>query len=145
MREISIRLPFLLPTRNQQDRMHFHEKRDLKNRIGREFLAAGILPGTTTPMAFAEVNVWRHSSREPDLDGLYGSVKQLLDILQPQGELRTVKGKLQHANPGGIGVIANDSPAHVVLRLFWVKAKPSEQHTMVHLREMAGVLAEGVQ
>ena len=42
MREITIRLPFLLPTRNQQDRMHFHEKRQLKDRIIREFLAAGI-------------------------------------------------------------------------------------------------------
>lgn len=135
MREIIIHLPFLLPTRNQQDRMHFHAKRNLKDQIIREFLAAGVLPGGAA-MEFAEVVVWRHSTKSPDVDGLYGSIKQLVDILQPEGELRTVKGKLQHSNPGGLGIIANDSPAHIVLRPLWIKSRPADQHTVVRIREL---------
>ncbi len=136
MREISIRLPFLLPTRNVQDRMHFHQKRALKDDIIREFLAAGVLPSAArAPMAFAEVTVWRHSTREPDIDGLYGSLKQILDVIQPVGDLRKVGGKLRHANLGGLGIIANDSPSHLVVRPLWVKARQSEQHTMIRIRE----------
>lgn len=141
MREITIRLPFLLPTRNQQDRMHYHDKRKLKDQIIREFLAAGILPGRT-PMEYAEVTVWRRSTREPDVDGLYGSLKQLLDVIQPEGDLRKVGAKLQHANPGGLGLIANDSPSHLIVRPLWIKSRPSEQHTVIRIRELAAMPAE---
>jgi len=145
MREITIRLPFLLPTRNVQDRMHFHEKRRLKDQIAGEFLAAGVR-GTGVPIEFAEVTVWRHSTQCPDADGLYGSLKQILDVIQPQGEPRVVKGapygSLHIPNPGGLGLILNDDMRHIVLRPFWVKAKRGEQHTVIRIRELAAINQE---
>src|ERR1700690_1608261 len=106
-REVIIRLPFLLPTRNQQDRMHFHAKRELKHRIIAEFIAAGIR-SSGKPMEFSEVTVWRHSTQCPDFDGNVGSLKQLLDVIQPEGKLRKIKGELKLSNPGGLGIILND-------------------------------------
>ena len=118
--------------------MHFHQKRELKDQIIREFLAAGVLPSAArAPMAFAEVTVWRHSTREPDVDGLYGSLKQMLDVIQPAGDLRKVGGKLQHANPGGLGIILNDGPSRLVVRPFWIKSRLSQQHTLIRIRELA--------
>ena len=138
MREISIRLPFLLPLENKQHRMHYHAKRDVKDQIIGEFMAAGVLPGRE-PMKFAEIVVWRHSTREPDVPGQYGQLKQLLDVLQPEGPLRKVKNKFQNANPGGLGIILNDSPSHIVVRPLWLKSKLSEQHTMIRIREIASI------
>jgi hypothetical protein len=133
---ITIRLPFLLPTRNQQDRMHFHEKTELKAPILREFMTAGIRSGGA-PMKYAEVTVWRHSIREPDRDGNMGSIKQLLDLLQPEGKLRKMKGALAFPNPGGMGIIMNDSPAHAVVRALWLKAPSlAGQHTMVRIKRL---------
>lgn len=134
--EITIRLPFLLPTRNRQDRMHYHEKTDLKEQILREFMAAGIRSGGA-PMRYAEVVVFRHSVREPDRDGNVGSIKQLVDLLQPEGKLRKMKGALAFTNPGGLSIITNDSPAHSVVRALWVKSPTiAEQHTLVRIRRL---------
>jgi len=137
-KQITVRLPFLLPTRNEQDRMHFQEKKRLKDRIIAEFIAAGIRRGAA-PMEFAEVTVWRNSARSPDYDGNVGSLKQLLDVIQPEGIMRFVNGQPKFPNPGGLGIILNDNIEHVVVRAEWVKAKPSEQYTLVRIKALDGI------
>lgn len=140
--EILIRLPFLLPLENRQVRMHYHAKRDVKDLIINEFTAAGILPGAA-PMEFAEITIWRCSTQRPDTGGLWGSIKQLLDVLQPQGALRKMRGKMTFTNPGGIGVIRGDDPDHAVVRPLWTKARTlTEQHTLVRIRRLDAMPAQ---
>lgn len=136
MDQIYFTLPFLLPTRNEQDRMHFHEKTKLKNRLAMEIRAAGVIT-PTSPLALSSVTVWRHSLVEPDTDGLFGSLKQLLDVLQPQGRLVRIKSVLQYQNPQGLGIIADDKPSRCLVQPYWIKARNRpEQKTVVVIREL---------
>lgn len=143
--EIIIRLPFLLPLENEQRRLHYHQKRDVKDQIIREFIAAGIRSGGT-PMKYAEIVVWRHSTQRPDDGGLWGSLKQLLDVLQPEGKLRKSKSKgYVFPNPGGLSIITNDDPSHAVVRPLWVKAPNlPAQHTLVRIRRLVAILPQEV-
>ena len=137
MRTIHFTLPLLLPTRNEQDRMHFHEKTKLKERLAMEIRACGFVR-PINPLPLCAVTVWRHSLVEPDTDGLFGSLKQLLDVLQPQGALIAIKGKTQFRNPQGIGIIADDRPSACDVRAYWIKARHrTDQKTVVVIRELS--------
>jgi len=140
--EIVIRFPWLLPTQNVLDRMNPHQKRDLKDQILKEFLAAGLRPGGK-PMKYAEITVWRHSVKEPDHANNLGSLKQLVDLLQPEGKLRKMKGKLAFTNPGGMSIILNDNPRHAIVRALWIKAPNlTAQHTLVRIRRLEAMPAQ---
>ena len=137
MQIISFTIPLLLPTRNEQDRMHFHEKTKLKERLAMEIRAAGII-APPRPFDLAAVTVWRQSLVEPDTDGLFGSLKQLLDVLQPQGGLVMIKGKTQFRNPQGLGLIADDKPSRCVVNAHWIKARHRpDQKTVVVIHELS--------
>lgn len=137
MRQIHFTLPMLLPTRNEQDRMHVHVKRKLKERLALEIRAAGVVI-PPRPIGLASVSVWRHSLVEPDTDGLFGSLKQLLDVLQPRGDVIMVKGQPKLRNPQGLGIIADDKPSVCEVRARWIKAQHrGDQKTVVVIQEMA--------
>ncbi len=137
--DILFTLPLLLPTRNAQDRMHFHEKKALKDRLAMEIRAAGVVI-PPVPFARCAVTVWRHSLVEPDTDGLFGSLKQILDVLQPSGQMIVMKGKRQFQNPQGLGIIASDKPSCCEVRPLWIKARHrTEQKTVVAICELTEI------
>src|SRR5688500_3169589 len=63
----------LTPTRNAQDRMHFRAKRRMLDRIAAA-IREQVPPASGTPFASAKVEIIRCSAKEPDPDGLFGSV-----------------------------------------------------------------------
>lgn len=144
MRTIHFTLPMLLPTRNEQDRLHYHDKTRLKECLALEIRAAGVLP-PPMPLDLCAVTIWRHSLVEPDTDGLFGSIKQLLDVLQPKGGIVTVQGKPRLRNPQGLGIIADDKPSRCAVDVRWIKARHrTDQKTVVVIRELAEMPAREV-
>jgi hypothetical protein len=136
--DIVFRLPFLLPLENVQVRTHYHAKTEWKRQIALELMAAGVRR-PVTPMRYVAVTVWRHSLVEPDYTGLCGSLKQLLDIMQPEGQFIPKLARPQ--NPGGLGIIESDKPSNLVVRPLWVRARTRiEQHTLVRIKELAEMM-----
>ena len=64
------------------------------------------------PIEQARVVFIRRSAREPDSDNLPGSFKLVRDLL-------CVASK---KNPGGLGLIVDDDPAHLLAEYRWEKA-----------------------
>lgn len=103
----------LTPMRNALDRMHYRAKRRLMGRLAEAFRLQ--LPTASgTPFASAKVEIVRHSSQEPDRDGLFGSVKPILDALQVASK----------RHPYGAYIIENDDPDTIDLTVRWEKASP---------------------
>lgn len=133
MRQISFTLskPLKLPNRRNlgANWKAAHAVRAAERRIlSAEIVAqlAGRRP--EQPFAFAEVIVQRVGIRAPDFDNLYASAKALLDCMQPCTDRRKY----------GLGVIADDGPAHIVLRVEHIQAKRlCEQCTEITIRELA--------
>ena len=75
------------------------------------------------PLARARVVIERHSTGTPDKDGLYGGAKPLLDALLVRSA----------THPHGLGLIVDDSPAHLDLDVRAVKCKRAEQCTIVRI------------
>lgn len=122
---MKFQIPVLLPTGNQLRRTyrHYWKYRKLVISIAEEIWVAtrGMMP--PEPYQDAAVRVERHSSREPDIDNLYASVKPVLDALQP----------LSKRHPYGLGIIVDDSPRHISLDVIHVKAKKGGGKTVVEI------------
>lgn len=103
----------LTPMRNALDRMHHRAKRRLMDRIA-DALRAQIPPASGTPLHSAKVEIIRYSAKEPDRDGLYGSVKPILDAMQVASK----------RHPYGAFIIENDDNDHIDLHVRWEKASP---------------------
>lgn len=106
MTTIRFTIPLTLPTRNVLDRMHWAERGRLRKLISAEVFAA-VHPHrnyAADPFDLCNVTITRYSPKEPDKDGLVGSVKGLLDVLQP----------VSARHPNGLGLIADDSSACIL-------------------------------
>lgn len=110
----------LTPMRNALDRMHFRAKRRLHDRIA-EMLRVQVPTASGTPFAVAKVEIVRCSAKEPDKDGLYGSVKPILDAMQVASK----------RHPYGAYIIENDSPDCIELSVRWEKASPRHGKVIV--------------
>lgn len=86
------------------------------------------------PLARAKVTIWRHSIGTLDQDNLNAGVKPLVDLLKPLGKPNRL-GVLP--NPCGLGIIADDSPAHLELVVHQVKeTKRTGHRTVVRVEEI---------
>lgn len=110
----------LTPTRNAQDRMHYRAKRRLLDRIAAT-IREQVPTGSGTPFISAKVEIIRCSAKEPDPDGLAGSVKPILDALQCASK----------RHPYGAYIIENDSADHIELHVRWEKASPNDGKVIV--------------
>ena len=125
-RTIRFTLPFLLPTLNQRQRTHWRAKPGDMRKLAWAMVAALPIRCDRMPFEKARITITRHSSGTTDPDGLYGSVKPLLDILcTPQGQ----------RHPTGLGIIRDDSAACITLTVQQAKAKPREGRTEVVIEE----------
>jgi hypothetical protein len=111
----------LLDTPNRTRGQHWAVTSGYKRRVAREVWVAlgGRLPAE--PIQRCRVTVYRHSTRQPDDDNLAGSLKPLLDALQPSTDRRTY----------GLGLIADDAPGVCSMVPRWVKATRATQFTRV--------------
>jgi hypothetical protein len=101
---VVVRFTLKRPTKllNEVLRMHWRARRNYAKALSGEIAK---LVGIITPMERASDTIERFSVKEPDFDGLVGGVKQLVDCLLIRSE----------RHPHGLGLIRDDSPAHLDL------------------------------
>ena len=95
---ITIDLPLRTPLMNQWMRLHFRTRTKYCRAVAVQ-IAIHASRRPAEPLQRCRVIVERFSTQEPDRDGLFGSLKSILDALQPQSR----------THPYGLGFIANDS------------------------------------
>lgn len=113
---ISFVLPHALLSLN--GRLRQTQKAARRHRIGlaKEVMALTAGQRPREPWTRAKIIVQRMSVRTLDEDNLNASVKTLLDVLQPPSA----------HHPSGLGIIANDSPDHIVLEISATKVARSD-------------------
>ena len=139
MREITFTLAAPLQLPNRKQNLDWRIKGAMTKKA-RELLAweiraaiAGQIPAA--PFEYASVKVFRHGLREPDLDNLFASAKDLLDVLQPMRDKRPRR-------PFGLGIIVDDKPSRCKFEIAHVKAKHrTDQKTVVVIGELASINA----
>lgn len=134
--------PLQLPNRKLNLRW---QAKGAMTRKARELLAweiraamVGQIPAE--PFKFASVRVYRHCVGEgPDIDNLYASAKDILDVLQPPTARRTF----------GLGIISDDKPSRCDFVIHHVRARHRpEQCTRVVIRQLEAMpvlLAEAAE
>lgn len=97
---IVIDLPIRTVLFNEYVRMHWARRRKYCRQLA-VLMHEHASRRPAAPLQRCRVTVERFSPKEPDDDGLVGSLKSLLDALQP----------CSRRHPYGLGFIADDSPA----------------------------------
>lgn len=100
---IDATIPMRTPTLNVWQRMHFRQRKKLGQEMAWAIIGAGVVK-PAAPLPRCRILVERTSPQEPDVDGLYGGLKPLLDALQPRSD----------RHPYGLGLIADDSRKCIV-------------------------------
>lgn len=126
MSEIVITIPRLAPLLNRYRAMHWTMRRRETGIWAQEMNVALIGQRPAQPIAKSAVTIYRHSTHEPDMDGLVASAKIILDVLQPPSK----------RHPYGLGIIADDKASACDLTVRWIKAahRP-EQRTVIVVRD----------
>ena len=123
---IAFTLPLRMPLLNTILRTNHWKRSRLRQALAWQVAAAlskAKIARPATPFLRAFVTVTRHSPKTADTDGIYGSAKALLDVLQP----------VSKACPSGLGIIANDSPDCLVLVVRQVKSKLVQTDVTIEL------------
>lgn len=126
-----------LPRSNASDNVHWRTKVADRARWGlllRRALGRQAKP--PKPLARARVRFTRYSSVEPDYRNLVGCFKLIEDILQPQRPYQRKSGSWGDKNPGGLGIIAGDDPAHIVTEHRWEQAPRKEGRVVIEIEEL---------
>jgi hypothetical protein len=120
----TLEIPLRLPLLNKWERMHWA----LKGRTKQQFAWAlkvhlSKIKGAlgALPLQHCEIDIYRHSSKDPDNDGLIA--KPVLDAMV------TLHPKTR---PYGIGIIENDDPEHVLrCDVHHRPCKPGQSKTVI--------------
>lgn len=108
-------LPGLPKTTNSIGRMHFSFKMK-EAKLWRNRTAAHVINSVEKPLKTATLILTRHSSREPDFDGLVSSFKHIIDGL--------VEG----------GLLADDKSSNIGQPTYkWVKCGTKKGHIEVQI------------
>lgn len=119
---IDVTIPLRTPTLNEWQRMHWAKRKRVGQSIAWAILSEH--PQRRDPIKRCYIRVERTSTQAPDIDGLVGGMKPLLDALQPASK----------RHPYGLGLIADDGPKcllslsvlHVPGRAEWTRIVISE-------------------
>ena len=132
MRSLSFILPFATESLNKRDRKHWAVKRSDKTRLANEVRVGigGPRYFPHPPFARARIVVERCSAGQLDPDNLAASCKGLLDVLCLPSR----------THPTGLGIIVDDSPAHIELVLRQSPAPRGSASTIVTVEELPGVV-----
>jgi hypothetical protein len=124
MMTISGTIPIRLPTLNTLLRMHWAKRKALLAQVSM-FVCASVGARSGAPMARAHVDIKRYSTQEPDVDGMPGTAKLILDVFQPASK----------RHPCGLGYILDDSSKCITLAVTHVKSR--EKRTDFLITEIA--------
>lgn len=114
-----------LPKINAADGLHWRTRRDMREAWENRVWAMSVNRKPVQPLQAARVTVVRHSSSEPDYDGLVQTGKWLIDAL--------VK----------IGILADDAPSVIGVPTYrWQQASPREGKVTLYVEEP---IAAGVE
>jgi len=122
---IRFEIPEPTPTLNVWQRYHWKKRR----RVAKGFawmVREAIGAGKREPFNKCRVYIERHGAGVPDTDGLYGGAKVLIDCLVV----------CTQRNPHGLGLIRDDSPDCMELKVVSVKCKRGEGKTVVEITEI---------
>ena len=109
---------------NELLRMHHRQRSAYTRRLSTEVAGATAHRAGEPLVRKARVTIERHSIGTPDPDGLVASAKGLLDVLQPRSD----------RHPHGLGLIWQDSPAHLELIIWHIHAPTrAAQRTVVRI------------
>jgi hypothetical protein len=118
-----LEIPGAVKTLNELLRMHFREKHRYQQNLAWLIRCSdGFLRRPEEPFTRARVTIWRHSTRMPDHDGLYGGCKLLIDCLTTPYERKMRKAPpkpwlpVTYGNPQGLRFIVDDNPRACLLR-----------------------------
>lgn len=127
-RELYFVLPFALDSLNVRDRRHRYQHGQDKKSLNLEVLAAigGPRYKPFPPWKRVRISVVRCSSGTLDRDNLFGSVKNLLDVLCAQSS----------SHPSGLGIIEDDRDDLVVLDVTQSTAPPGRGTTAVKIASL---------
>lgn len=116
------------PTKTLNEIRSMHHFTYAKHRAALALEVAALTVGKrpSEPFTRARITIERHSAGSPDVDGLYGGLKPLLDVLQPRSK----------RCPNGLGIIANDSPRALEVRLSPVACPRGRGKTVVTISEV---------
>lgn len=125
MRTIAFRLAVPTILLNEWQRMHYHARARYSRALAWQ-VAAALTERPAQPFEQAHLVIRRHSVRAPDVDGIYGGAKPLIDAL-------LVPSK---THPHGLGLIVDDSADRLTLEVHHVQAlSRATQCTVVEIRE----------
>ncbi|MXV43488.1 hypothetical protein GS501_00130 [Saccharibacter sp. 17.LH.SD] len=136
-RSISFTLPTPYPLLNKTLRMHHRALTRLKKSLRANIVAAigGPQNIPSKPFPYAHIRIERWSVGTPDKDNLEGGgAKQLIDCLTTP----VIQARRHVRNKYGLGIIVDDSPAHITTEYHAVKCRLCEQKTVVTITEIEG-------
>jgi hypothetical protein len=116
------------PLLNELIRMHWRARGIYQRSVSLEI--ARLVPDVPgrVPFARARVTVVRYSVQDPDIDGLIGGLKLMIDTLLVRSE--------RHKD--GLGFIVDDGPEHMTLDARPCRAAHrTEQKTIVRIERLA--------
>lgn len=136
MTTLTITLPKPYPLLNQMLKAHYATKAK-KKRAWRWHIVASLggahaLP--KEPFKKAHIRIERHSVGTPDHDNVVGGAKPLLDCLTTP----RLNAHGHIANKHGLGIIEDDSPAHITTDYHAVKCRLCEQKTVITITDLTG-------
>lgn len=131
-RVITFTLPEPFPLLNVQQRKHYRTRGRAKVSTAKQIIALLGPDRPQEPFRRASVHVVRHSVGSPDLDGLYGGFKDILDCLTTP--VQQANGKTR--NKYGIGLIVDDNQRSIRLNIEGVRCRRDEQKTVVTITEI---------
>ena len=128
LRTIVLRLAKPTPLLNRTIGLHWAKRRQRNRAMAWEVKIALKGQQPASPFQRTRVTVERRSIGVPDADGLIGGLKGLLDSLLPMSK----------THPYGLGLIQDDSPAHLDLVPRGVRvAHRVEECTIITIEEVA--------
>lgn len=134
---LTFSLPAPYPTLNKTLRMHWAALNKMKRAMRGTIIASLGGPDKLPkePFKHAHIRIERWSTGAPDDDNIHGGgAKQMIDCLTTPKLCanRYVRNKY------GLGIIVDDSPAHITTEYHAVKCRRDEQKTLVTITDLGG-------
>ena len=135
---VQFTLPDPFPLLNVLLRMHWRKRKEVQQLIAEQMSRATVGQRPIRPFRHARVLIERHSPGTPDLDGLYGGAKLLIDCLSTPiyASARRKGGKGQMRNPFGLSIVVDDGPDYIRLHVNPVRCATVDRKTVVLVEEL---------
>lgn len=135
-RTISFSLDKPVMLLNRTKRMHHHAIARYRRALAWEIKVTAGRSIPPEPFEAARVTITRYSRGVPDMDGLAGGCKELLDCLTTPVPLNSKDSKVRIRNPLGLGFIRDDSPRYCFFQPVSCVCRVHEERTDILIEEL---------